>query len=125
MQLYKLSKVSGQTPLYTPVDNPQALLKCACKDCPAVCQCACHTLSHLVQDKKYLARLREHGGFFVVGALWSAVIVFFWPLLGGAIDLALAVGLLLFFWVCDLVRFFDDRRFPRLAAALKPRMKKR
>jgi len=68
--------------------------------------------------------VKTHGSFFVVGAVWSAVIVLFWPLLGGAPDLAIAVGLLLFFWIADLVRFFDDRRFPRLSAALKPRTKK-
>jgi hypothetical protein len=111
MQLYKLSKVSDQTPLYTPVDDLQAVLKCACKDkCPASCQCLCHTLSPAGPRRIYLARLKTHGSFFVIGAIWSALLLLSWISMGATVALFLAACLLLFFWIGDLLRFFDDKR---------------
>jgi len=125
--LYKLTKVSGQTPLYTPVDDLKGMLKCACKECPEVCQCMCHsfntTLSKADPRGAYLVRLKTHGGFFVVGTFWSLITIFSWMGLGAAFALLVAACLLLFFWICDLVRFFDDKR-PNLAA-LKARVKRK
>jgi hypothetical protein len=124
--LYKLTKMNGQIPLYTPITDPRGMLKCACKQCPEVCQCLCHsfdtTLSTVNPRHAYLVRLKTHGGFFVVGAFWSLITIFSWMGLG-AIALLIAVGLLLFFWVCDLVRFFDDKRLN--LAVLKARVKRK
>src|SRR5689334_13132181 len=122
MSFFKLSKVSGQMPLYTPVDDLRPLLKCACKEaCPEVCQCVCHTLSPAGPRRLYLARLKTCGGFFVVGAIWSAVLLFAWMGIGAAAALFLAACLLLFFWLGDLARFFDDKRpsFSALKAKVK------
>jgi hypothetical protein len=101
-----------------------AFIRCTCKDCPAQCQCPCHTLANQTHDSKYRTHLKEHAGFFAVGALWSIVIVFFWTGLGAAGDLFLAACLLAFFWLCDLVRFFAGK-WDHNPLALKMRAKKK
>ncbi len=81
-------------------------------------------LANQTHDCKYQTHLKEHAGFFVVGALWSFVIIAFWTGLGAAGDLLLAACLLAFLWLCDLVRFFDGK-WCRNPLARKSRAKKK
>jgi hypothetical protein len=99
-------------------------LKCNYINSPIQSQSLCHTSADLAHDRKYLARLKEHAGFFVAGALWSSLIVFLWAGLGAVSDLSLAACLLGFFWFYDLVHFFNNKRDLNIGM-LKARIKKK